>query len=86
MLQSACKGRLSIHRADIMTFYIPEAFPNASSVVRWESNGTELFFTRECFIVSFLCVNHYKVQPLPLFIFLENIIMDVDPPSAFSDI
>ncbi|XP_015775353.1 PREDICTED: mitochondrial dimethyladenosine transferase 1-like [Acropora digitifera] len=37
MLQSACKGRLSIHRADIMTFYIPEAFPNAS-VVRWESN------------------------------------------------
>ncbi|XP_044177992.1 dimethyladenosine transferase 1, mitochondrial-like isoform X2 [Acropora millepora] len=37
MLQSACKGRLSIHRADIMTFYVPEALPNAS-VVRWESN------------------------------------------------
>jgi len=36
MLQSACKGRLIIHRADIMTFYIPEALPNAS-VVRWES-------------------------------------------------
>lgn len=85
MLQSACKGRLSIHRADIMTFYIPEAFPDAS-VVGWESNGIELFFTGECFIVSFLCVNHYKVQPLPLFIFLENIIMDVDPPPAFSDI
>ena len=47
MLQSACKGRLSIHQADIMTFYIPEAFPNGS-VVRWESNGTELFFSREC--------------------------------------
>ncbi|XP_068698057.1 mitochondrial dimethyladenosine transferase 1-like [Montipora foliosa] len=37
MLQSACKGRLTIHRADVMTFYIPEAFPDAD-VVRWESN------------------------------------------------
>jgi len=37
MLQSASKGRLSVHRADIMTFYIPDAFHKAD-VVRWESN------------------------------------------------
>ena len=43
MLQSACKGRLTIHRADVMTFYIPEAFPDAD-VVRWESNGTSWLF------------------------------------------
>ena len=48
MLQSASKGRLSIHRADIMKFYIPDAFPKAD-VVRWDSNGTALF---EVFVMS----------------------------------
>ena len=42
MLQSASKGRLSVHRADIMTFYIPDAFHKAD-VVRWESNGKYCF-------------------------------------------
>ena len=39
MLQSASKGRLTVHHADIMKFHIPDAFPRAD-VVRWESNGT----------------------------------------------
>ena len=39
MLQSASKGRLNVHHADIMKFHIPDAFPRAD-VVRWESNGT----------------------------------------------
>lgn len=37
MLQSASKGRLAVHHADIMAFHIPDAFPRAD-VVRWESN------------------------------------------------
>lgn len=39
MLQSASKGRLTVHHADIMKFHIPDAFPRAD-VVRWQSNGT----------------------------------------------
>lgn len=39
MLQSASKGRLTVHHADIMKFHIPDAFPRAD-VVRWESNDT----------------------------------------------
>ena len=39
MLQSASKGRLTVHHADIMKFHIPDAFPRAD-IVRWESNGT----------------------------------------------
>lgn len=38
MLESASKGRLSIHHADIMKFYIPDAFPKANAV-KWESDG-----------------------------------------------
>lgn len=37
MLQSASKGRLSIHRADILTFHIPDAFPKVDAV-RWEND------------------------------------------------
>lgn len=37
MLESASRGRLSIHHADIMKFYIPDAFPKAD-MVKWESN------------------------------------------------
>ena len=39
MLESASRGRLSIHHADIMKFYIPDAFPEAD-MEKWESNGT----------------------------------------------
>lgn len=42
MLESASRGRLSIHHADIMKFYIPDAFPKAD-MVKWESNGTNVF-------------------------------------------
>ena len=42
MLESASRGRLSIHHADIMKFYIPDAFPKADRV-KWESTGTFTF-------------------------------------------
>lgn len=37
MLESASRGRLSIHHADIMKFYIPDALPKADTV-HWNSD------------------------------------------------
>ena len=58
MLESASRGRLSIHHADIMKFYIPDAFPKAD-MVKWESNGTLTF----CYIdVHVNCLNKFRVS------------------------
>ena len=38
MLESASRGRLSIHHADIMKFYIPDALPKADAV-HWHTGS-----------------------------------------------
>ena len=59
MLQSASKGRLSVHHANIMTFYIPNAFPKAE-VVSWDSDGINYFNNIHVLVIlNKYCVNDY---------------------------